>query len=1173
MTGFKSFATRTIAHFQSSVMSVVGPNGCGKTNIVDAIRWVLGEQRSGTLRADRMDDLIFNGTKKRRAVGLAEVTLAIDNDNGVLPSPFSELEITRRLYRSGESEYLINRTSSRLRDIQELFSDTGFGHNAYSIIELSMVEGIISGSSEARRALIDEAAGVSKFKSRRLSTERRLKTTKENLARLDDVFGELEKRYRSLKRQASRAKRYQDLARSLELRLIVDLTEERADIYLKREPLEKSLKELVNLIDNSEDKIKAASTEIEKLQDKELSLIDQINRSQNSLKNYERRESEMSSDLALAHQQLKHVHVNIESRDKRIATTKTSIVDIDSEISSTSGDLELIQSSLDQKVKLKAETEKAYNSDLEAYNLHTVQIKKLRAQEDDARLKLTKFVDSVKDQEFQTERLTAKLKGITEDRTSESKQVKAESKKLVDFREQEKSTIDKVQNYSDNVRDKISSLNNLREQHSKTLTIVAQLKSQVASAEERILAHEKRAGSNFSSPKALASIIDSEKLLSVGNRIRCEDKFSAAIAAGLRSVLDAVDIDGADSTFKLVSKFANNENAVIRISSDVEHSVVSRDLPNTKIKCWRASDLVLNKGQLGQFIMNRISDLLIVTDTASLEKLIPSAIKSNFRIATLNGDIFEPDGVVFAGNIDTETLQIGWEEKNNSLKSELTSISDKLTLAVKSLQSTDDLVASADKDLAESRIELTKIEAEYASIKTQISSSLTFIKQSESRLSSINNEINMLSNKINKIIKIENVAETKEKLQFDIRSAEEKKQTGIKEFQAVERERIITAEKRASVLGEISTLKDKLNSTKVRLSNLQDRQVRLDSELVEFDRMTKTSGKEIERINKAIESLESQVVTTHKQKQRIKESLNQCETDRDSMTGARREINSTSNAAREEQKEQFNMRSQIDGELIGLRERLREVDRRLIEETQISPSTVGEHTVSNALTEMEELGYNEVSAEKLRTRINSLGPVNMLALEELTEVEERYHFMADQRQDLIKGIDVLEETIDLINIEARRRFRETFDIVNINFQELFRSMFVGGEARITLEGNDPLSADIRIWAALRGKKLQSLSMLSGGEKALTALSLLFGIYKVRPSPFCILDEVDAPLDDVNIGRFNQLVRKFSHNTQFMIVTHNKKTMEAAESLIGVTLKEDGTSQLVTVKLEDNNSDE
>lgn len=1168
MTGFKSFATRTIADFQGGVMSVVGPNGCGKTNIVDAIRWVLGEQRSGTLRADRMDDLIFNGTKKRRALGLAEVTLAIDNDKGILPSPFSELEITRRLYRSGESEYLINRTTSRLRDIQDSFSDTGFGHNAYSIIELSMVEGIISGSSEARRALIDEAAGVSKFKSRRSSTERRLKTTKENLARLDDVFGELEKRYRSLKRQAGKASRYKGLARSLELRLIIDLAEERSDIFTKRDPLENELAELVQLINNSEEKITAASNDLEKLQDKELSLIDQINRSQNSLKNYERQESEMSSDLALARQQLEHVSVNIASREKRIVATKTAIVDIDAQINSLQKDIELISSNLEIKEKLRRETEKAYNIDRDTYTKHNLEIKKLRSSEDEARLRLTKFLENVKDQEFQTQRLTTHIKSISGDVTDVSSQIEADTLKLNELKVRDGVLLDKKEKCSQNVKSKIEDLSLKREQHSKCLIRVAQLKSQVVSYEEQVKAHEKSGGPALSSPKSLAKIIDTEKLLTVGNRIKCEDKYKAALAAGLRTVLEAVDIQGAGTTFELISNFKENENAVIRLLNENTNNANTRKLPDTVIDCWRASDLVLNGDQLGQFIKNRVGDLVIVTDIESLRELIPNAVKLNFRIATLNGDIYEPDGVIYAGNIDPDALQIGWEDKYNTLKAELFDYSTKLKEAHSNLKTTENQETSAESELKINRQALADIESKSATVRSNISSTSSLIRQSESRLTQINNEIISLTEKLTKIGKTENIDQKKERLQNEVDLTENNRHTGIKLFHAAERERINTAEKRASMLGEISTLNEKLRGLKSRIANLRDIQAKLDAELVEFDRLTTMSRKETQRINMAIESLDLQITTNKGQKDKFKDSLTQCENDRDNMAETRRDINSTANAAREEQKDLLNKRSNLDGELIGLRERLREVDRRLIEETQISPSTVGEHTVTNAITEMEELGHDELSAEKLRTRISSLGPVNMLALEELTSVEERYHFMSDQRQDLTKGIEVLEETIDLINIEARRRFRETFDIVNINFQELFRSMFTGGEARITLEGSDPLSADIRIWAALRGKKLQNLSMLSGGEKALTALSLLFGIYKVRPSPFCILDEVDAPLDDTNIDRFNHLVSQFAQNTQFMIVTHNKRTMEAADSLIGVTLKDDGTSQLVTVKLEE-----
>ncbi|MBT7789765.1 MAG: hypothetical protein HN757_12885 [Calditrichaeota bacterium] len=360
---------------------------------------------------------------------------------------------------------------------------------------------------------------------------------------------------------------------------------------------------------------------------------------------------------------------------------------------------------------------------------------------------------------------------------------------------------------------------------------------------------------------------------------------------------------------------------------------------------------------------------------------------------------------------------------------------------------------------------------------------------------------------------------------------------------------------------------ERLNNGRKAVERFERMSQQLEADIAAQQAKMANNDIELDRVRKAVVNIEGQQVLTRKEKVKSAESIAKLNSEKVALRKERDEMKDSLRNLNLRQRELLEARSTIEGHVIGLRERLREVDRRLEEEAHVSPITVHKETVDNALKELEPLGYVNLSAEKIRTRISSIGPVNMLALEELKAVEERYLFLRDQKLDLENGIEVLEETIDRINTEARRRFRETFDQININFQRLFRRLFEGGEARIQLEGEDPLEADIIILATPTMKKLQSLSMLSGGEKALTAIALLFAIYQVRPSPFCILDEVDAPLDDANIGRFNRLVKEFSDNTQYLVITHNKRTMTAADNLIGVTLNEDGSSHIVSVKLE------
>jgi len=1169
MIGFKSFASRTKIEFRSGMMSVVGPNGCGKTNIVDAIRWVLGEQRTSALRADRMEAVIFNGTQFRRPLGMAEVTLTIENDKKLLPSPFSEVAITRRLYRSGESEYLINRTPCRLRDIHDMFTDTGFGHSAYSIIELQMVEGIISGPSEARRNLIEEAAGVAKFKARRNSAERRLISTSESLIRLEDVYSEIEKRYRSLKRQASRARRYQNLARALQLRILVDLAEERVDILNKRHPLEATLQELENQIEEVESAIEAANRKLTTMEARELTLIDRFNRSQNTLKQLDRREAEMNGEIALTRQRITFLKDGMNNADQYHSELNKTINNSRDALKTANIDVSNLESKFEEMKDYLADLEVQFADTKTKYESTQKTINIIRREEENARQKLASHMEGIRSRKNENYRLNNAISKLNKERENIKQNIEVETNKQAQIQQENAIDEKRLKEITDSQKKTIEALNKAHKTHADVLSAKARAAAEVEAAKTALSAHHARASSSIVLPETLKNITSEEKLTPIGERIECQQEYRAALGAALRSILDAFDRPDEEAAFGIAEKFQPPENAVLRFpmktTISYQLSAVSHR-PNIA-GCLYAPDLVTNQDDFGDFLRQRLSDVIVVPDKQALRSIIPYASEHGLRLVTLAGECFEPDGVLYAGRLDPDAMQIGWSSKLKEFEHNYSSAKKNLTNAENEVKTASNTLKKTEIDTTEHREKNRELEDKIIAVKRCIESLDMKIDGNHNRLHEIDREVLKLQQRQQKTTIPDDVSGLKKNLEKTVADAVEARKKTLKEFQAAEKQRIRIAETRASVSAELSRYTERINTARNAVDFNKQTINQASADLATHDAKITNSKTELDRVNKASENIVKQLEFIELEKKDTSDKLNKIKDERNALRNERDNVKNSSTEAQTRQKDALKQRSELEGQVIGLRERLREVDRRLEEETHVQPSTVGLETAKSAISELEAIEYADLSAEKLRTRINSLGPINMVALDELKPVEERYRFLTDQKQDLENGIEVLEETIDRINSEARRRFRETFDKVNLNFQELFRTLFEGGEARIHIEGDDPLEADIKISVTPTGKKLQALSMLSGGEKALTAIALIFAIYEVRPSPFCVLDEIDAPLDDANVMRFNKLVNQYAQNTQYMIVTHNKRTMSEADSLVGVTLGGDGTSHLVSVKLE------
>lgn len=1180
MIGFKSFASRTKIDFRPGIMAVVGPNGCGKTNIVDAIRWVLGEQRTGTLRAERMESVIFNGTQSRRPLGMSEVTLLIDNNKGILPTSYSQVAVTRRLYRSGESEYLINRNVSRLRDIYDLFTDTGLGHSTYSIIELSMVEGIISGPSESRRYLIEEAAGVAKYKSRRNSTEKRLANTRESLQRLDDVFFETERRYKTLKRQASRAQRYQDLAAALQLRLLVDLAEERMDILTRREPFDERLKELDDIIEESENVQEDVSRQQIAFEGREINLIDRLNRAQDSSKRVERRISEAQSELALTQQRITFLDNGKSDSLARLDELQKAIKNSEASLDSTLKSSEGLKETLSGVKSALAGIDEKFEKGKAFFEASRHKLSSARKEEEKLRNQYAALQADDKRREMEKKRFRERTRNLNSERDRLAASISQLQAKISEGNSAITQKTEALKQVQSSRKDVDADLENARLDHSEKISNHARLSASAEAAKESLKSHLSRTTSLFSLPEKIRNEVDRRLLVPLSERIECLEEYNLAIAASLREVLDALDIPDLQTCLAYAEDFKSPENAVFRISEAKDSRGKDKpgnqdriiageagELPPEAANCRIASTLVNNAGEFGEFIRKRLANYVVVPDRDVIIKLAPWASVNSVILVTLDGECYHPDGIFYAGKLDSTALQIGWEKKLDELKGNLEQVSTAVSVSKKDLEAVSANLKITEQKVIAERRKILSLEDEIAHLNRHSASLKAETDRKVRRLKELEREIHSIEQQALKLDLPEDVTRRILDIQTAIKKSEQVRQATESEFQLAENQRVQIADERTALASEMTRLTERLRFAENTAESDQKSvdQARID--LASCESRIAESDRELQRVKQAAENIKSQLALFERDKNDLATAIELLNKERTDLKNETAESRKKMSSYQQHLKEALKERNQVESEVIGLRERLREVDRRLLEEAKTRPESVGAETANNAVADLEPLGYADLSAEKIRTRLSSLGPVNMLALEELVEVEERYHFLEDQKQDLENGIEVLEETIDRINSEARRRLRETFDKVNMHFQRIFQALFEGGESRIQLEGDDPLNADIKIFATPTGKRMQALSMLSGGEKALTAIALLFGIYQVRPSPFCILDEIDAPLDDVNISRFTRLMTEFAKNTQFLIVTHNKRSMEAADCLIGVTLGEDGSSNLVSVKLE------
>lgn len=1180
--GFKSFAQKTAVHFNQGITSIVGPNGCGKTNIVDAIRWCLGEQKPSILRSDKMENVIFNGTSAHKPMGLAEVSLIIQNDRGILPTEYSEVIITRRIYRSGESEYLLNKNVSRLKDITSLFMDTGMGANAYSVIELKMVESILSNKAEDRRILFEEAAGVNKYKTRRKLTLKRLEDVKGDLARVNDIISEVEKQVNSLERQAKKAERHKQLTtRLMEIELILGTSEnqrlvdelqildsEIVNLYFERSGTEEILQALEDEFNKYRDDFNAAEKELNEFRQKISSQTSKVYETEKSLTiSTESKKSLLKN--------IERLRGDVEDHEIRLESTRENIEE-----------LEIKERELANQLSEREEEKDSYSERISAARIEVDQAKTALNEKNavmlttyrslaDSKNELNNILRNISEVQKNEERNQQRYSAITSElvKLKESlKQVTEEKDALME----EISERDKKLNYDILHKQKLEKrLESNVKKDFELRTSISELENKIAYLTE--IMHTLEGVS-----KGIKTLIESRnwkegEVNLLANIGETDDIHRVAVESALQNNLNTILIEGIDELKNAVEILNSGSMGKVSFALPVTGSYsyfrsftgkAEKFLADKRLKKLESEKGV--KGRLADFVktsaknknyFQRILERVYLVD--SLETGIHLAKKyPDSKFVSAAGDFVTSSGLISAGSeIAEEDSVFGRKIVLDQLKADLQPLRKQQESLTASISELEALIASI--DLVTPGNEIRQLNAALTELEKKISR-LNFEKEKlEEQIALINKEKEDLAARSEEFEKSRVLSQSAYEeitaVQTAADSAKQEAESAVKKAEAELQE--IISQKNSSDL-ETERLKGSVNNIITSLKRSRESIDYLTESISKKNSEIERSSAEIEILDENIENLELDLDDLKRTLVNLKEASVTAEANY-------REIKAKTDEIEVQKRKARSVKDQLSDKIH--RAELDRSDKKHLLDSILS-RLEEKYNLSAADLKVEipeDFNADEARREvkSLEQQILNLGAINSLAFEEYQTEKERFDSLNGQKIDLIEAEKNLLKTIEEINDTAQKLFLDTFEQIKNNFINIFRRLFnPGDEADLRLEEDtDPLEAKIEIIAKPRGKRPTSIDLLSGGEKTLTAIALLFAIYLVKPSPFCILDEIDAPLDDANIDRFTRILRDFSATTQFIVVTHNKRTMEAADTLYGVTMQEEGISKLVSVR--------
>jgi len=1173
--GFKSFGRKTTFVFNDGITAVVGPNGCGKSNIVDAIRWVLGEQKTGILRSDRMEDVIFAGSKTVKPLGMAEVTLTIENTKNVLPVEYAEVAVTRRLFRSGESQYLLNSSPCRLKDIMDLFMDTGMGADAYSVIELSMVESLLNGKHEERRHIFEEAAGVTKYKVRKKAAERKLEATEEDLKRLGDIIAEVERNVASLARQVSKARRYQRLAEALKRAELQAAAYRYREVLTELTPLETRLMELGSQrqeltatvakdeaalealrtdllaldgqLRETQQRFNEATAAIQKREEELLVLRERLHaldekrgRLAQEEQTWQERAARLAEQLKIAEERLTALTKEVEQLEGRALAAGEEAKNVEAELINA----RLETRALDQSLRrlLRDVAEKRQNEE----RLRAL-LQSLTDREERARVEQTSHLQTLEGARRSIEEMTARREQLDEQR-----------KHLLARREALETEIAEIDG-----------------RLSHTLEALRQVNVASASAAHRVDLLERFLQAYEDHPEGVRFLM-AEMAQELGlhgtlaDVLTVEERYRRAIEAALADGLHSLVVEHTDNALRAIEALKRHERGWAGFLPLERFN--GGDLPTRRpvedhpgVVGW-ADQLVQHDPSYSPLIRRLLGQYLLVENLDVAKHWAERLAGDGVDVVTLDGEVITHWGMLRGGlnGKDDESL-LGKRDQLRRLQRQREELRQELEARRKERDTLEKARVEKLQERDRYAQELRSVEERFHALEVQLAQRQSDLESHRERADRARLEqLEVQQERLRLECELEGLTSEIASLEVQRKDLEERLAERQHALEIGEKEQARTLQQAhqlhltlARLQGEKATLIEQLQHARQLLSEAQET-------ITQRRKEDAGAADQKAALLERLDGLKMEIERQHASQEAVASEIARLEQDRRDLTEriARQEASLKERRRdREAAAEAFH---HTELKLSELRAKAEHLRARAAEEYHVELREV-------VIVEPVDLPTLERTIDELRERRQSLGTVNLLALEDHEREKERLRFLVAQRNDLLEAKQNLTQTIERIHQTAVTRFLEVFQQVRENFERVFQEFFSGGEADLRLGEGDPLEAEIQIAARPKGKRLEALSLLSGGEKALTAISLLFAIYLVKPSPFCILDEVDAPLDDVNISRFIHALQKFSDNTQFIIVTHNKLTMKAADSLYGITMDKDGISQVVSVRFADDSA--
>ena len=1160
--GFKSFANDTTIHFNDEIIGIVGPNGSGKSNIVDSIRWVLGEQKSKELRTEKMVDVIFNGTKSKKKASMASVSMTFENSKKLIPLEYENVKVSRILYNTNESEYRINDVTCRLKDIRNLFLDTGIGSNSYSIIELGMVDNILTDKDQARRKMFEQAAGISKYKTRKRETFLKLKNTQADLDRLEDILFELQSNLKKFEKQAKRTKRYYELKEQYKDLSIKKTILTQKEGIQQEQDLNKALVELQEKFSIKSNELHSLEAEIEETKKSNLDneqllsakqkefaeLIDSIRKSESKLEI-------LKQNLEFTNQNLNRVSKNKLSFNESIATLQTDLSSKQAALSQLSNQSEAIKTDF-ETWKEKYDKIESRRQDIQGES--STDLDELKVL-DENRFQLEKTIIEINSQNTNQEQ--NKLASLTEktniDATiktlegnySESKQaLEAVDTQIVTLMENQGNLATQKNNLEAKIgelKDEIAQVNRRKDAQENEYQLLTDMMNNM----EGFPDSSKFLMKNWNSPKPILSDI-----------IQCSDEYRGAIEAYLEPYLNYFildDIVEAKASIDLLRQAQKGKAKFFLLSS-------FNNTPNTQILFDHlgkpALSVVTTDARFQRLLGYLLSHVVIVDDSKILAEEFPS---EDVVYLARNGNSNRTRHIVSGGSTGLfDGKRIGRQQEINRLKAAANKSNEELKAKEAELerviQQVNELTLESIKADIELKVnEKNQLAIQSAQILTQLNSAQSAHQQISSRLLEYDN---MASSNSSKLLSF------REELQILIGSINTKRQ--IVETQSGAIEEI------AKSFGEVSSYfnnaqlrwvqhQSELSTLSSEVSLKESQSAELRNKIVESDEETKELQDKLQNKQQELEVTKNELVKLFEIRDSQKDELNSTEqaffSKRNVVSDKETRLKKINKEFQENQLEINNLKDKLTGLGFELRSGLE----RLKIEFNIDVKSLNKDEI---LATIEDSTVLQETHEKIRKRLDNYGEINPMAVEAYDEISERYISMEEQKNDIIEAKASLLETIKEIDQEAKGKFLDAFEKAKANFQNVFRSLFSEEDDcdLVLFEPDDPLNSGIEIIAKPKGKRPKVLNQLSGGEKTLTATALLFSLYLLKPAPFCIFDEVDAPLDDLNIQKFSKLIRSFADESQFIIITHNKSTMANMDLLYGVYMQEQGVSGITQV---------